>query len=434
MIILIFSFLTINILSFWYLKRNIMNPINILSIGFLVGALALYYAKDDWNVSLENKTVFILILGTIVYCIGVLFAEFIVDAFFSESSLEKRNYLESRLSSNSVLIIALIIVEIIVTLVVYKYIMEFSGATSLSDAISYYRDTLMSANANLVQFPGWLNQMMKVTMAGSYVSLFIFMYFRLVRGEKESWVLVIPIIVYMVQSLLMGGRLQLIRVMLFTLICAYFLTMYKSKSSNKANHFVIASSKWLIIILPFFYLIKGFLGRTSSDTFLTYIARYLGGPIECFDLYIKGHYFSSHLKGQETFASIYQLITGKGDIQSLTFRWMQSPNGIWVGNVYTGYKRYFVDFGITGVFVLLFLLGLIFGYMYFVILRSIKRRNLAGYVLMCYGFFAYSIFFEFFDDTFFSVSFSVGTVLQLLEMYIFYRLFLVSAKSEKVIS
>lgn len=434
MITLIVSFLAINIISFWYLKKNIVNPINILAIGFLAGAIALYYAKDDWNVSLDNKTIFILILGTIVYCIGVLVAEFIVDAFSPERSLEKKYYLDAELMSNSTLVITLIIVEVIATFVVYKYIMGFSGATSLSSAISYYRNTLMSADASLVQFPGWLNQIMKVTMAGSYVSLFIFMYFRLVREKKESWILIIPIIVYMIQSLILGGRLQLIRVLLFTLICAYFLTMYKSKSSKKANRFLMASSKWLIIILPFFYLIKGFLGRTSSDTFLTYIARYLGGPIECFDLYIKGNYFSSHLKGQETFASIYQLVTGKGDVQSLTFRWMQSPNGIWVGNVYTGYKRYFVDFGVTGVVILLFLLGLIFGCMYFIILRSIKRRKLAGYVLMCYGFFAYSILFEFFDDTFFSVSVSVGTILQLLEMYVFYRLFLVSAKSEKEIN
>lgn len=100
-----------------------------------------------------------------------------------------------------------------------------------------------------------------------------------------------------------------------------------------------------------------------------------------------------------------------------------APTGIWVGNVYTAFRRYYSDFGLSGVAILMFMLGIFFGILFSNIVRGHMRKEIAGFSIILYSFYFYSLVFTFFDDTFYTTAISLGSLVQIIEMYAIYRLF-----------
>lgn len=428
MFFLILFFILISLLSFSAFKATILNPVNIFSFGFLIGLFALWYSKSLWLVSLSWKTIFLIIGGTLSFILGVVISNIKITMSPSiKKNVVKNTKYEIRTGLKYFSIVT-VLLQAVATLLLYKQLRSFSGG-SLSAIISYYRNTAMSVNASQVTLSVWLSQLLKGTMSASFIVLFIFLYRKVIQKDKGGYFHLFPIIIYMIQSLLMGGRLQLLRVFVFVFICSYFMEMYTTRNSITANRVILKGTKWVVIVIPFFYLLKGFLGRTSTDNFAQYISRYLGGPIESFDLYLKSGVLGEHKLGQETFTSLYSLFTPN---KITTFKWVASPTGVWIGNVFTGFRRYYADFGTVGLLMLSAGLGIFFGFMYFENMNSINKGTLSVFSLVCYGFFSYSLLFEFFDDTFYSVAFSVGMLLQVIEMYFFYRLLFKRSKNNLI--
>lgn len=419
MLILIMFFLIMNILAFFIFKFNLLNPINVYSIGFLISVISLYFAKNIWNVSLYSQTVSLIIIGSIAYFFGVLIVN--IKLFIKKNNNTNKSLAISYSIKSNVTIVAGVItaLQVITTLMLYRTLKSFAPGGSLSSMISYFRNTSMSNDSDMVSLPFTLNQLINFNMAGSFVLVFVFLYGRILLNKKVSQLAIVPIFFYMLQSILMGGRQQLLRVIIFVIGSSYFLYMYKYKSPTVSNRWVLSKSKWLLLFLPFFYLLKFFIGRTSTDNFFQYLIRYLGGPIESLDIYLRGGVLGEHLPGQETFTSLYKVINNS----PVTFRWAQSTTGVWVGNVFTGIRRYYSDFGTIGVIVILLCLGLIFGVSYYFVLnRNDFKCPRSSFALIFYSFYLYSIFFEFFDDTFMSVVVSMGGILKILELYLFYKI------------
>lgn len=436
MIELIVFLLFLNICAFIIMNRVLLNPINILGFGFFISSIALFFSRNIWLVNLSQKTVDLIIFSILFFCLGVLvpYGTFFLQKNFLNLNVPFNNNKKSinKFVYNShlnAIIVFVIMFQSVLLILLYNQLKNFTGGGSLGTIIAYYRNTAMSVNASDVALTGWLNQGLRLGRAFSYVLVFVGLYRTIIEKKRFSLIYFFPILLYFLQSLLMGGRLELIRVFIFIVTISYFLYFYRSGSVEKANKLVIKASGAGIVFLPLFYVLKGFLGRSSTDGFVQYISRYLGGPIESFDLFLKSGVLGQHNVGQETFEGIYSFFSKYTmNNQMTTFRWIQSPNGIWVGNVYTGMRRYYADFGKIGCYLLMLLLGLIFGTFFVRILLRIVNKKMNYFELICYSFFIYSLLFQFFDDTFYSTALSIGTLAQLIEMFVFYKL-IISEKS-----
>ncbi|MDT3394791.1 MAG: oligosaccharide repeat unit polymerase, partial [Bacillota bacterium] len=238
------------------------------------------------------------------------------------------------------------------------------------------------------------------------------------------------VIFYAVESFLMGGRLEIIRTFIYVISVVYFLYCYKDRSVDGANAKALSFSKWIVIILPLFYLVKSFIGRTAVESFGEYILRYLGGPLASFEVFINRNISYDTPFGQETFTGIYLYLSKKSGNVIPVPGWIKSPTGLWVGNVYTGLRSYYYDFGFIGTLVMMALLGVFFGYLFSTVWRNIKQHRLRPFPLILYSFFLYSLVFEFFDDTFFSTAITFGSAMQVIIMYVIYRLVFKKVKSD----
>lgn len=426
LLILTVFFGTLGIIFFNYIA---INPSTVVSAGFLVGTLALLFSIQDWQVQLSFKTIQLISLGLGFFLVGSLlpYIAFKVnrknEKLIGDQALYEKKIIRARVNSTSIAIIA-VFFQIFVTVYLYIYLRSATQGTGLSEIISTFRNSTMSSGDDGLQITGFLKQLQVFSMAYSFVFAFLYFYKRIVEDYKCSFLYIIPLLFYIFQSLLTGGRLQIFRVILFIGSSIYFLQLYKKDSPSYANYFILKVGKWIIGIIPVFYFLKNFLGRTSEDSFFQYIFRYLGGPIEGLDLFIKSNYSYSHMYGQETFAGVYSLLAKSGiENQPIKLSWIMAPTGIWVGNVYTAFRRYYSDFGLSGVAILMFMLGIFFGVLFSNIVRGHMRKEIAGFSIILYSFYFYSLVFTFFDDTFYTTAISLGSLVQIIEMYVIYRLF-----------
>ncbi|KHO13588.1 hypothetical protein OA78_0349 [Latilactobacillus curvatus] len=417
LLILILALFVIIVISF-IIDNVILNPVVVMCSGFLVGSISFLASSQRWGIGLSVRTFWITILAIICFSLAIVLCNFLVKTFSREGKYEiiLINY------NLQIITVVTIFLQLFAVIFLYYSLKKITGSSELSKMISTYRTTLMSDSASDVRLPGLLNQILKVNMASSFVILFAGLYGRIILEKKKIIIYFIPIIFYAIESLLMGGRLEIIRTFIFIISVVYFLYCYKNKSVNEANTKALSYSKWIVVILPLFYFIKSFIGRTAIESFGEYILRYLGGPLASFEVFVNRNISYDAPFGQETFTGLYAYLSKKtGDVVPI-LGWIKSPTGLWVGNVYSGLRRYYYDFGFLGTLVMMTLLGLFFGYLFCNIWKGIKENKLKPFLLILYSFFLYSLVFEFFDDTFFSTAITLGSATQIAIMYIIYKL------------
>lgn len=431
-VLLIITFV-IGIIGILLFDGIAMNPATVISSGFFVGTIALLFSTHDWQVQLSSKTVELICIGIICFLIGT-FLPYITLKLKTKGNVTKNREIAEQTYTNinsNIIAILGILFQISVTLYLYIYLKSVTHGNGLSEIISTFRNSTMSNGDDGLQIVGILKQLQVFSMAYSFVFAFLYFYKKIIEGKKGSILYLIPLLFYVIQSLLTGGRLQIFRVILFIGANIYFLQLYKKSSPSYANSFILKVGKWIIYIIPLFYFLKNFLGRTSEDSFFQYIFRYLGGPIEGFDLFIKSNYSYYHMFGQETFSGIYSLLSKFGiENQPIKLSWVMAPTGIWVGNVYTSLRRYYSDFGFSGVVILMFILGVIFGIIFSNIMRGYLKKQISGFSIILYSFYLYALVFTFFDDTFYTTAISLGSIVQIIEMYLIYRLFTYTQRKE----
>lgn len=237
----------------------------------------------------------------------------------------------------------------------------------------------------------------------------------------KEFPLLIPGVIYCSQCIMKGGRYNVIAYIIALVFYFYFLKQYKEKWKYKIKiKTLIKVILGATVIVYLFWFIKGFVGRSNEATLFDYVSQYVGGSYDLLNQFIV---YGSLNHGIETFAglvtSINKLLgTNFSSIGYHEFRF--TSTGIMLGNAYTGMRNYYSDFGIFGVFVMCFILSLIFNSIYCGLSRSGNiYKKFFG--LIFYGSVFYCIVFHFFTDYFFA-RLSVGYLIEVLVMFIFYEL------------
>lgn len=179
--------------------------------------------------------------------------------------------------------------------------------------------------------------------------------------------------------------------------------------------------RMLLKYLDAFWFYKEFVGRTSEALFGDYIAQYVGGPYELFNQFVKEN--SNTVGTNETFAGLVESINKilGTSIKNLSYHEFRfTATGIMLGNAYSGMRNYYSDFGIFGVVIICFLYSAFFSKMY---CRLAKSNNIYS-MFFCFiylGSIVYCLVFHFFSD-YFLARISVGYFIEVLVMYIVYRI------------
>ncbi len=400
---------------------DIFKPSTLYISGFVLATIAAVMNINYWGVDLGIKTLVVIMLGVFSFLVGNLVANYTPINY---KIVKSRRYYSIEIDTWKVAFFT--VYGVLVTLLLYKEVNRIALFADNYHLKLGLMTAVRSALMNGYELNEMVEQALKISTCSAYVFLFVTVYNCTYKGIgyiRKNSIYVLPIIIYMTQVLLLGGRLSLITFFVSGIFMWYYFEKEKrSWARLVSKQFIKRLIFGLCCFVLLFYYSKELVGRVSDENFLEYITRYFGGSIPLLDMYLHNFILTTNNRlGEESFTGLINSLSKIGICEgglsvSLEFRY--SNTGVMLGNVYTSLRRAFNDFGWFGVFALPFIMSIFFNVLYR------KIRNISTYTVnSIFLFIVYSsllglIPMQAMEDQFYINKLSIGYAIQLVLMYI----------------
>lgn len=410
------------LISYILTKRDIFSPPVAFSGVFIVSIIVAIFNLKSWNFNMGERTFGVVLLGVGFFCIG----------FFCIYFLKQKttyNLRETSLLLNNIYIkkYKLVLFFLLQLLTLYLFYRDFSiivsnmgGAKDLSDSIVLFRlNTSMDNNS------GEVSSLVSNLMVMSKVSIYFFSYcfwYEYFTTKKKKFIYLLFLIIPMILGCLQGGRETIINIILTFFIIMYvlWLTNNNWKKTVSLKLFCLISSILILFLVIFSSIGLLILGREEQfekassnivDNIWNQISIYIGAPLKLLDLYMYTDYGTNSMTGGlSTFRNVYRFLGNHFEIAAWNLSTnfgeeARIDNTKILGNVYTMFRSYVQDFDYIGLIVLMLLVGIIMGYIYFLIKYN-QSKHIINFNIMLYSLLFVCIIEGFFADIFFRTLFS----------------------------
>ncbi|MDR1450170.1 MAG: oligosaccharide repeat unit polymerase [Propionibacteriaceae bacterium] len=413
-------------------RGDIMSPASTAAGGFLLSALAFSLLAHSIKVELSGGAVGLLMVGLAAFLVGSIMAssgamrQDVQQAVLAPEQSGFERVGVANLTKFGALGYLVVMADILITVLLLVYVQRLSGEAGLTEAISTYRTGILESSSAERRIPVWLQQAQKITTAFSVCYLYLFIYRRVVAKLRGGYVFLIPTLFNWLQGIFLGGRLQIIRSVVLVVVVAQFLSYLHNKNFRVDWSLARKSISWslvrkLIRWVPagviLFYGLRELIGRQSTEGIGLYFARYIGGSIACLNTFLEGgSVVESRGWGVQTFRGVYDFLSRYvvQEDASFTLPWAVAPDGTAIGNVYTAFWRYYVDFGWAGVILLSLITGILFGGAWKFLMGKVRSGSIPHLGIMIYGFVYYCVPLQAIESYFYISAMSFNTVSQIL--------------------
>lgn len=402
-------------------KFDYVSPNSIVQIMalFMLLVLTLNYTSYDLSLSLTSGALFIL--SIVGFCLWGMIEPCSVSGI---KRIETFKLYDKKVVWFSFFFI---LISTVLYFIEVKGIAEAIGYGSASPfgILFYYRNATLYYPEVMSQQSKIVGQLTIASFAIAYL-LLIDIVKRIVYKQIKPhrllfFVELLTVALFTIQCILSGGRTQFlyyVESLLFLLIFIY----QKKRGRHINKRFLNKIVQLLIIAFASFYLLGSFTEKTSIFDFKTTLFVYVGAPLPAFDKLIQGIVqFPKTYFGSNVFLGIFDIVHRLGF--NITVNEMTAPfvniGGV-DSNIYGAFGRYYADFGLIGVLIIPFVLGVLYQKLY----RRLQKVNknlelkLAIYLIMMQYVFDFCI-----EERFFLSVVSLGTILRVAYMVIFYKLF-----------
>ncbi|WJV19354.1 O-antigen polymerase [Rossellomorea marisflavi] len=392
-----------------------MSPSITLCFIYILCFMFSFINWDIWDMdNYSYKAAWLIALTVSVFSIVGIGVDKIIfgkKRFYSNSTKKSTvNFIEVRVESSIIVLNSFFcIVTILWTLII---VIQTRGAIGLSQG----------EITSELSVPTLLNLFQRYVYLQGYFFAFVVVYNIIVRKFRASdiWML-FAIFSTCFLALLSGSRMEVLKVISFILIALYIIWRKKYGWYRNVNFkFVCIGLLSICVVLVLFYQLRYFKSGDSTEfTPLYYISMYIGAPIKLFDLYINNPIYQSSIWGKESFSILNgNLVTlGLRDTYIVRHLEFRGIGNLSLGNVYGAPRRYYQDFGVGGLITLVAILSFFFHILYGKIKNTLNRGVNFFSLIYCYLF--TSIIMFPIDDIFYS-QLSIGYVLNIIYLYIFY--------------
>lgn len=340
------------ILYYYIFKKDVLSISFISCIIYALSTLAAfisYKIEGSWNyVDIHQETAMYVIISVI--CIGI--GEFFIKKLTKKSDYNKQE--EIKLIKVTDLKILICIVFLLLTFfLIYMDMSKITNTTGISKVINAYKQNsaMYNDSDNIEQISFLYTQMYRFSVAMGIIFLYIYVNNMCYNYKlKYNFRFIIPIVISIFISMLLGGRSAIMRFIVATFI--FSIIIYRKKKKINLLKFIRIGIVILAIVLPLFYMLLGAIGQTTQNNFVDYMTFYLGSPIPGFDEYLENYSKYKQVSqnfGENTFVGIQQILYKFHIIDYYNIyqsEWIDFGNGL-KSNVFTGIKTYFQDFGIA---------------------------------------------------------------------------------------
>ncbi len=376
------------VVSYLANSRDILAPGVLLVVGYLIACISCIFNIEEWGVNLHFKTLLLISVGISSF----LFGEFIVNISRKKGLSFNDMTQPSTIIVSDLKIILFSLFNVVVFVLAIKDMINVAGGWlgSLNTTMNQYRAAF---SYNDVRTDTTVVQLMKISKGAAYTFIYIFLnnVVSVDDAQKKGIVrknlkYMIPVISYLILTLFRSGRLNVIMLLVAGIFYWYFL-WHRRVGWNRvlSGKFVKRIIVVFIVFCITFFATRELVGRQNKSTFIDYLTMYFGGSFQLLDQFLKSN---DVVGGTESFPGILMSLRKIGLYneyirKSLEFR--TTPTGIYLGNIYTGLRRFYNDFGYFGLVIFQMIYGILFSVLYRKIrsLRSLNRNNL--FLIIFYG-------------------------------------------------
>lgn len=409
-LILVFSYIASN--------RDIMAPSVLLTAGYFLACLCCMYNIDNWAVNLKFHTCFLIVLGVVFFVLGDLFQ----NVLHKNRPLQANEIIKSQeIVIPNYIICFFVLYDLLVLFLTFKEIVDMAGGLvgTIGSLVGQFR----YAYAYTDYRSNTLNvQLLKVCKGAAYTFLFVFFNNAFVNKKTliKNIKYLIPVVIFAFITLVKGGRINAIMIIISGLFL-YYYNWHRKVGWNKSIsvRFIKAIFIAFIAFVILFFGTREFVGRKETTAVSEYVTTYIGGSFQLLDQYLESS-ASSTGEGLETFPGIIQTLNKLGlsgvfPHKALEFRY--SSTGVYLGNVYTGLRRYYHDFGYLGMMFIQFVYGYLFSYLYRKIKQMAYLDSRRLFLLVTYASLLFCIITQGMEDHFW-IDMSLGFFIELIVMRI----------------
>ncbi|WFA75761.1 O-antigen ligase [Streptococcus suis] len=404
------------LLFFNYLssQRDILSPSVVMAAMFIVSTIFALINAKNWNIDYELLSTFYILSGIIVFSIPVTIVSNKVEAIPEIVSYRK-------LSISTWKIIFAILVDLVIIYLYRKEMYQLAAQAGYSgQSIQWFIRNSTSYEGS-IELSAKIRLLVRFVDITAYIFIFTFLNnFIYDIRRKSNLLLLVPVFLFIYKTSLTGGRQDILKLLVAAVVQTYIL------QKAKVGWRKVISSRYLMIGLtgllfgiPSFYYGLFLVGRTTTRSMMESVSTYIGGPIQHFNQFVQNPTSPSRYIGSESLTPILNILGDLGLIDynetvHLEFRQL----GVTIGNVYTFFRRPLHDFGPVGMYLFVFLVGVLFAYLYYVVIRSKRRSDLWDMNVMVYSYLFYWIFLSSIEQ----YSMTIISVFTLIAIILFYLL------------
>lgn len=398
--------------------KNLLSPSVELTAMYSISLFCFCLYANTWKTDLYIKTIIVIVIGVICFVLGEAGSNKIRLKLTGIKSSENKAAL---LEIPKVTFLILTIISLVTLVLYFRYSYDYSVAAGNKYGYAYMLTYIYYGKYNLTGMPDeptYITMGRVVSQVFSMYSFYVLANNTIIKRFKARYlVYVIPILIYILQASLSGGRTQYFRLLIQLMIIS--LSTYSlngSKRLKKVNYKQIVKVILLGVGFLIAYRLYGVM-RGSLSSEWDNILSYPGTTIEALNLYlVKGE--SSQYFGEETLMIIYGILNklgGNFPVSSLAL-----PSVTWTNggtNVYTALRRYVADYTILGMAMIQFCQGLFYGILY----KKMRQKRTSTSILI-YAYLMYPVVESIFEERFLIGICSAGTIYILVCIYIMNRI------------
>ncbi|HFH9834585.1 TPA: O-antigen polymerase [Streptococcus suis] len=395
-------------------QRDILSPSVVMTAMFVVSTLFALINAKNWNIDYELLSTFYILSGIIVFSIPVTIASNKVGAIPEIVSYRK-------LSISTWKIIFAILVDLVIIYLYRKEMYQLAAQAGYSgQSIQWFIRNSTSYEGS-IEFSAKIRLLVRFVDITAYIFIFTFLNnFIYDIRRKSNLLLLVPVFLFIYKTSLTGGRQDILKLLVVAVVQTYILQKAKVGWRKViSGRYLMIGLTGLLFGIPSFYYGLFLVGRTTTRSMMESVSTYIGGPIQHFNQFVQNPTSPSRYFGSESLTPILNILGDLGLIDynetvHLEFRQL----GVTIGNVYTFFRRPLHDFGPVGMYLFVFLVGVLFAYLYYVVIRSKRRSDLWDMNVMVYSYLFYWIFLSSIEQ----YSMTIISVFTLIAIILFYLL------------
>lgn len=396
--LLLFFEIIMLFIAYFGCGKDLLAPSVVFCGMFVISTLFAALNVFAWNIDYSVEALLILTVGIFCFVFAELNVRFLKKIF----PVRKVSCLSvmSPVHVQWFFIILCIAFNLAISFWYYKEITRIVGASgyfegSLLHSFRVVNTNLTFATDDSLKLNPLLNQCLKIVTANSYVFLYAFIrnFWSSKTKGQQKYLLLLVAITALIPSILTGGRGGILRFLSAALAYSYIIWhQVQGWHVNISGKSIFKGISYFLMAIPIFYYSTFWIGRSIDLNLFEYISNYIGGSIQLFNLYVQMPTSDALSFGEESLTSLWAVFNKfSADVSTISLNLEPRALDIGViGNVYTFFRRPLHDFGIGGMCIFTWLIGLFIGFIYEILIKE-RNHQKSVFSVLIYGYLFYWI-------------------------------------------